>query len=189
MIRYGFQEYQIVNSGSDNNEVEIMLILTRKYMMYMATTFLPTMSLILIAELTLFIDTSHFEATIMVALTAMLVMYTLYQSVTDSLPATSYLKMIDIWLLAGLILPFVIILILVIVDNKNGGIGISATHPQPVQILVGSKQVDRSKSTIFEVGEITNSGNRILKQSRRIIVSFTFGFAFVFFSIGLLYES
>ena len=49
--------------------------------------------------MTLFIDASHFEATIMVALTSMLVMYTLYQSISATLPQTAYLKMIDYWLL------------------------------------------------------------------------------------------
>ena len=38
--------------------------------------------------MTLFIDESHFKTTVMVALTTMLVMYTLYQSVARSLPQT-----------------------------------------------------------------------------------------------------
>jgi hypothetical protein len=42
----------------------------------------------------------------MVALTSMLVMYTLFQSVSDDLPQTPYLKMIDIWLLAGRLVAF-----------------------------------------------------------------------------------
>jgi hypothetical protein len=50
----------------------------------------------------------------MVSLTAMLVMYTLYQSISGSLPQTAYLKMIDAWLLFGLIMPFVVFLVEVI---------------------------------------------------------------------------
>ena len=48
------------------------------------------------AVLTMFIDESHFEATIMVALTAMLVLYTLFQSISEVMPTTSYLKLIGI---------------------------------------------------------------------------------------------
>ena len=70
----------------------------------------------MIAGFTLFIDYSHFEATIMVALTTMLVIYTLHQSISATLPATAYLKMIDIWLFGGLIIPFIIIGILIILD-------------------------------------------------------------------------
>jgi hypothetical protein len=78
--------------------------------MFQATTYLPTVCLLIIAEITLYIDDSHFDTTVMVSLTSMLVMYTLYQSVAGSLPQTAYLKMIDIWLLFGLIMPFVVFL-------------------------------------------------------------------------------
>ena len=70
-----------------------------------------------IAVFTLFIDVSHFEATIMVALTSMLVIYTLHQSISSNLPQTSYMKMIDVWLASGMIVPFVIIAVLVILDH------------------------------------------------------------------------
>ena len=70
----------------------------------------------MIAGFTLFIDFSHFEVSIMIALTSMLVTYTLYQSISAYLPQTSYMKMIDIWLFGGLTVPFVIFTILVIMD-------------------------------------------------------------------------
>ncbi len=74
---------------------------------------MPSLCLIIIAELSLFIDSSHFEANIMVALTTMLVMYTLYQSTSSTLPQTPYLKMIDVWLLAGLIIPFLVFIVMI----------------------------------------------------------------------------
>ena len=52
----------------------------------------------------------------MVALTTMLVVYTLHQSISSTLPPTAYLKMIDIWLFGGLIVPFIIIGILISFD-------------------------------------------------------------------------
>ena len=84
---------------------------------HLTNTYIPTLCLIIITELTLFIDMSHFEATIMVALTTMLVTYTLYQSLLNYLPQTPYLKMIDIWLFSGLILPFIIICFLITLDS------------------------------------------------------------------------
>ena len=59
-------------------------------------TYLPTTCILFMAVLTMFIDESHFEATIMVALTAMLVLYTLFQSISEVMPTTSYLKLIGI---------------------------------------------------------------------------------------------
>ena len=73
---------------------------------FIATTFMPTICIMFMALVTLFIDQSHFEAIIMVALTAMLVMYTLFQSIAISLPTTAYLKLLDYWLIFGLIMPF-----------------------------------------------------------------------------------
>ena len=63
--------------------------------------FIPSVCLILAAEISLFIDESHFEAMIMVALTSNLVMYTLYNAILEKMPEDSSLKLIDIWLLHG----------------------------------------------------------------------------------------
>ena len=41
----------------------------------------------------------------------MLVLTTIFIDVSNSLPKTSYIKMIDIWLLSNLFLPFMVVLI------------------------------------------------------------------------------
>ena len=94
----------------------VEITLCRKLSYHIVNIYIPTLCLILIAGFTLFIDFSHFEVSIMIALTSMLVTYTLYQSISAYLPSTSYMKMIDIWLFGGLIFPFFIIAILVIMD-------------------------------------------------------------------------
>ena len=106
LSQYDVMDVRIVSKSPDYLLVEFTL--KRMYAYYLATTYLPSICLLLAAEITLFIDESHFEATTMVALTSMLVMYTLYSSTTQVLPKTSYMKMIDIWLLPGLLLPFVV---------------------------------------------------------------------------------
>ena len=93
-------------ANSDKSLVQCKIRLKRKPMYFIATTFMPTICILFMALVTLFIDQSHFEAIIMVALTAMLVMYTLFQSVAISLPTTAYLKLLDYWLIFGLIMPF-----------------------------------------------------------------------------------
>ena len=42
----------------------------------------------------------------------------LYQGISNYVPPTSYMKMIDIWLISGLIIPFFIISILIIKDYE-----------------------------------------------------------------------
>ena len=110
-----FPSLQYKNNAT-NNSIEVAIRLRRKLASHIFDTYLPTVCLIIIAGWTLFIDHSHFEATIMVALTTMLVIYTLHQSIYETLPSTAYLKMVDIWLFGGLIVPFVIIGILIFLD-------------------------------------------------------------------------
>ena len=65
----------------------------------------------MISKLTLFFDDSQTELAVGLTLTIMLVMYTLYQSINESMTKTAYLKMIDYWLLFCLLVPFTIFMI------------------------------------------------------------------------------
>ena len=47
----------------------------------------------------------------------MLVMYTLNNSVASKLPQTSNIKFIDIWIIYGLVLQFVVLLLLVLIEH------------------------------------------------------------------------
>jgi hypothetical protein len=69
---------------------------------------MPTTSLLVIAEITLHFDESKMELASGLSLTILLVMYTMYQSITGELIKTAYLKMIDYWLLFCLLMPFII---------------------------------------------------------------------------------
>lgn len=99
---------------TNEGDVIITITLKRNFHYHLATTYLPSTCLVLAALMVLFIDQKHFEVTLMVALTSMLVMYTLYQGVSNSLPKTAYLKLIDIWLIFGLIMPFAVFVVLVV---------------------------------------------------------------------------
>ena len=79
---------------------------------YWMSLFIPTVSLILAAEITLFIDESQFKATIGVALTTGLVMQTIYNGIQEKLPENSSFKLIDAWLLHGTLMPMVVFVIL-----------------------------------------------------------------------------
>ena len=49
---------------------------------------------------------SNQEATVVMNLTVMLVLVTMFISVSENLPKTSYIKMIDVWLVFVLFIPF-----------------------------------------------------------------------------------
>ena len=105
-----------------NNNSEIFCKIHLKHIpwFHISTTYMPILCIFVIVLSTLFIDQSHFEATIMVALTAMLVMHTLFQSISQSMPKTAYLKLLDYWLIFGLILPFFVLITLVIWELNAG---------------------------------------------------------------------
>ena len=58
----------------------------RKFAYHLISVYIPSLSLLVVSLATLYISVDHFEANIMVHLTAMLVMYTLFQAISISLP-------------------------------------------------------------------------------------------------------
>ena len=82
-------------------------------------------------------------------LTSMLVLVTMFISVSNNLPKTSYMKMIDVWLLFNLLYPFVIVLVHTRMDslreNEDEG-EFDNTMPEPaikVILLTIVKQMFR----------------------------------------------
>ena len=88
------------------NMVYMALKLKRKVATELLTTYLPTILLLLITFVTIFFDRDLFGDVIAVNLTIMLVMTTIFTSKIEELPPTSDMKMIDIWLIFCLVVPF-----------------------------------------------------------------------------------
>ena len=112
-------QYNVINWEIKELEegLEVMMTLQRRFNHHLATTFIPTFCLMLVCQSTLYFNAEHFKTTSGVTVTTMLVMYTLYQAVSHKLPPTSYIKMIDVWLIFGLILPFCVFFLLVLIDH------------------------------------------------------------------------
>ena len=90
----------------NSNMVYMALKLKRKVATELLTTYLPTLLLLLITFVTIFFDKDLFVDAIAVNLTIMLVMTTIFTSKIEELPPTSDMKMIDIWLIFCLVVPF-----------------------------------------------------------------------------------
>ena len=93
------------------NMVIMALKLKRKVVTELLTTYLPTILLLLITLVTIFFDKDLFGDAIAVNLTIMLVMTTIFTSKIEELPPTSDIKMIDIWLIFCLLVPFAFTLV------------------------------------------------------------------------------
>ena len=86
--------------------LRMRIFFKRKIMSEMLITYLPSLLLLMITYATTFFKPFFFEAALTVNLTNMLVMTTIFISVMEKLPLTSYLKMIDIWLIFCQLVPF-----------------------------------------------------------------------------------
>ena len=113
------------------------IILKRQVSQNLLGIYLPSLFIMIIAQVptscgkynyinpsviqaTLYFSKEHFKTSIPVSITAMLVMYTLNNSVASKLPQTSKLKFIDIWIIHGLFVHFIIIILLVLIEHLPG---------------------------------------------------------------------
>ena len=104
MVQFDVKSIKMISKDAHFLVVEI--VLKRMFKYHLAATYAPSALLIIVTTMTLFVDQNHYDATIMVHLTTMLVMFCLYQNVSDNMPKTAYLKFIDKWLLFGIVVPF-----------------------------------------------------------------------------------
>ena len=100
-----------LKEAMNTNMVYLTLKLKRKIATELLTTYLPTILLLLITFVTIFFDRNLFGDAIAVNLTIMLVMTTIFTSKIEELPPSSDMKMIDIWLIFCLIVPFLEVII------------------------------------------------------------------------------
>ena len=123
---------------NNNDQLEIEVKMGRNLLTLILTTFVPTVLLNMISYATTFFKPFFFEATVTVNLTSMLVLTTLFinvrfyiltnnlfafclknifSKVSNSLPPTSYIKMIDVYLIFSLLIPFVEVLLQTYMDS------------------------------------------------------------------------
>ena len=95
-----------LTNEENRNMVSMAIKLKRKVVTELLTTYLPTILLLFITFTSIFFDKELFGDVIAVNLTIMLVMTTIFTSKIEELPPTSDMKMIDVWLIFCLVVPF-----------------------------------------------------------------------------------
>ncbi len=129
LAQYVVDKYFIVNTtnvnladlpeGSAKSSQMIKFILKRRFTYQIITVYIPTLCLMLIIHTGLYYPKVYFEGSVMVGLTGMLTMTTLSLSISNNLPPTNYIKLIDVWMLFGMIMPFVDIILHTIIGYHN----------------------------------------------------------------------
>ena len=96
---------------NDTSALQVKLVFKRILLYHLVNTYFPMLCLLIIAEITLFFDETNMQAAIALTLTILLVMYTMYQGISATMPQTAYLKFLDVWVFFCLLIPFIVFLI------------------------------------------------------------------------------
>ena len=100
--------------------LRLKIIFKRIIVSEVLTTYLPTFLLILISISTTYFNEIYFEAILSVNLSVLFVMTTLFVSVMEKLPLTSYIRMVDIWLIYGQLVPFFLVALVTVREARKG---------------------------------------------------------------------
>ena len=96
-----------VDKSDLSRGITMVLVFRRRIMNAILTIYLPTILVLCIVYATNFFKEFFFEAIVSVNLTSLLVLTTLFISVSGSLPQTAYIKMVDVWLIFAQAVPWV----------------------------------------------------------------------------------
>ena len=133
------------------DQVHMAISLKRKIQTELLTTFLPTLLLLIITYATTFFKPIYFEASLTVNLTIMLVMTTIFTSKIEELPPTSDTKMIDIWLIFCLLVPFAFTLVQTAIECYREEEEVAPTEKW-AEARNGKKvNIDQSNNSVWNV--------------------------------------
>ena len=127
--------------------VSMVVVMKRKITSEMMTTYFPSVLLTAITFATTFFKPFFFEAALSVNLTTMLVMTTIFISKMESLPPTSDIKMIDIWLVLCQMVPFAEVVLLTTMEYHREGDGQIENDNMMGTMFVESQEDDDEDET------------------------------------------
>ncbi|XP_037793866.1 glutamate-gated chloride channel-like [Penaeus monodon] len=111
------------------------MIFYRRYWYYLTSAYLPTIMLMLISYASLFCKRDNRDLRVMMAITTLLVLYALYQQISDGLPRTSYTKAVDVWCFFAITFIFSQVIFHVAID-------VEITWPRRMRTSPRVKEID-----------------------------------------------
>ena len=107
----------VVDPNAPEEEVIVSLILSRNLKVTVMVTHLPTLLMNMINQLTNYISgEGRYDLIITVNITCMMVLASVYLSVSTSLPNTPSIKPVEVWLLISFIYPFMVIFVNIVMQ-------------------------------------------------------------------------
>ncbi len=154
---------------SDTFAVKVDIVFGRRILATILTTYLPTFLLCIVCFSTNYFKAFFFEAVVTVNLTSLLVLTTLFISVFNSLPTTAYVKMIDLWLIFNLLVPFFEVLLHTFIDSLREEARDINHHGKSVSIGDHEKSEAATHPKISTNGKVFKMSNKVRPDTSRNI--------------------
>ena len=145
--------------------IRMVIVMKRKITSEMMTTYFLSFLLTAITFATTFFKPFFFEAALTVNLTNMLVMTTIFISVMEKLPHTSYPKLIDYWLIFCQLVPFAEVILLTakeyIRSEQDDNLKEASTTKtiQKSIISVAGRTLEEENNEVFEIQQTVTAEN------------------------------
>ena len=153
--------------GDPSEGIEMQISMKRRIISELLTTYLPSLLILAIVYATNFFKPFFFESVVSTNLTSQLVLTTLFISVSNSLPPTAYVKMIDVWLIFSQLIPFAEVILHTYMDclreNENREIN---HHGQT--IAVSEKNDDNGE--LFTKSAVVPSYSEMVQRNEQELV-------------------
>ena len=119
--QYNVEQWTLEQEMKDGeNMITVTMTLSRSFSSIFMVTYLPTILMNIINQATNYLTVAdRYDLIITVNITCMMVLASVYLSVSNSLPSTPVIKPIEVWLLYNLAYPFFVIIINVVLQARH----------------------------------------------------------------------
>ncbi|KAK7077533.1 hypothetical protein SK128_025886 [Halocaridina rubra] len=158
----------------------------RRFWYYFTSAYLPTTMLMIISYAALFLKPEDVDLRVMMTLTTLLVLYALYQQISDGLPPTSYTKSLDIWCFFAITYIFTQVIYQVVIKGekkKEMSKEMNADHFISLHLGKICWIENQPESTADEEGREVSSKKKLLIKVARI------GYAIILLLFFIVYWS
>lgn len=141
----------VVNQTRGYGKVILNVVFKRRWIYHLVTIFVQSVALLIVAYMTFYFKLSNFSDRVMIAITIINVVATVQSSIGTLVPKTSYLKMIDYWLLYSFNINIIIMASHVLLDAaipRDSLTGL-ATNPCFTQQQYGDESDEENEKLSF----------------------------------------
>ncbi|XP_047500997.1 uncharacterized protein LOC125047016 [Penaeus chinensis] len=163
-------EYEIISETMTDgatkpfmSSIQVEIEFQNQYTFYITNVIVPTLLMAIICYLTFYFQLNDFQDRIVISLTSMLVLATLFTQMSQSIPKTAYFKVIDGWFMCLIVIDFFVVVIHTIIENLCGmrasSLNKSVKHSPP-QVAWSSHEQNNIKG--FIIAQKVNVASQII---------------------------